>query len=188
VTVLQGRLLAGRGVGLASTAGAATVKKIVLEDGSPVEGVEAGQSAVLTLLDRSGRSGEEMALREGMVLCKGPPLARPTRLFKASIHTLPGLPVPIIPGSAFELYLHGQEVLCRVERIYSMGAGETKVRHPKSVPGGRSAYVLIRLDETQSPAGVCIEPHDECPALARFALRARGVTSAVGVCRRVKPL
>jgi len=188
VTVLQGRLLAGRGVGLASTAGAATVKKIVLEDGSPVDRVEAGVCAVLTLQDRSGRSGEEMALREGMVLCKGPPLARPTRLFKASIHTLPGLPVPIIPGSAFELYLHGQEALCRVERIYTMGTGGTKARHPKSVPGGRSAYVLVRLDEVQSPSGVCIEPHDECPALARFALRARGVTAAVGVCRRVKPL
>ena len=51
-----------------------------------------------------------MNIEAGAVLCKGPPLLSPCRRFRASILTLSDMSLPIIPGSAFELYLHGQEV------------------------------------------------------------------------------
>lgn len=182
-TVLQGRLARGRGVGLASAAGAATVKSITTDDGTALPSLQAGETATLALLDRSGRTGEEMDLCVGMVLCKGPPLATCCRRFKASILTLHGLVTPIIPGFSFELYLHGEEVPCRVERVYSMSGPEGgKIKAPKCVPGDRQAYVLI-----VTARSVCIEPVDECRALGRFALRSKGCTAAVGECRKVGP-
>lgn len=182
-TVLQGRLARGRGVGLASASGAATVKSITTDDGTALPSLQAGETATLVLLDRSGRTGEEMDLCTGMVLCKGPPLAACCRRFKASILTLHGLATPIIPGFSFELYLHGEEVPCRVERIYSMSGPEGgKIKAPKCVPGDRQAYVLI-----VTARSVCIEPIDECRALGRFALRSKGCTAAVGECRKVGP-
>lgn len=51
-----------------------------------------------------------MGLREGTVLFKGPGVPRQCHTFKASISTMAHLQVPIIPGSCFELYLHGTEV------------------------------------------------------------------------------
>lgn len=185
VNVLQGRINEGRGVGLASGSGAATVKKICTEDGTPLPVLRAGDTAILTLVDRSGRTGEEMSLCDGMVLCKGPPLARCVRVFKATILTMAELLVPIIPGTAFELYLHGEEVCCTIERIYrmsSVGKSE-KIKSPKCLPGNRSAYVLIRAERD-----VCIEPFSECRALGRFALRIKGSTAAVGICEKIKPL
>ena len=69
---------------------------------------------------RSNRSGEEMSLREGMVLCKGPPLPCRTFKFKATLLTMENLIPPIIPGSTYELYLHGEVVQCCVTKLYSM--------------------------------------------------------------------
>ena len=200
-TVLQGQLRAGRGVGLTSAAGAATAKNVRDADGAPVAVVAAGCKGVVHLVDRSGRTGEEMGLTEGTVLCKGPPLPRQTTAFKASVHTLAGLQPPIIPGSTFELYLHGGVTECRVTKLYSMNAdtvgavasltpsssskamagGGGRTEHPKCVPGGRTAQVKIEVTHA-----VCIEPFKVCNALGRFALRSKGKTCAVGVCEKVK--
>ena len=54
------------------------------------------------------------------------------------------------------------------------------VKHPKCIPGGRTATVVI---ETVKP--VCIEAFSECRALGRFALRSKGNTIAVGICDRL---
>ena len=196
VQVVQGCLRCGRGVALAgSSGGAATVAKMTLEDGTPLEQVRAGQSAVFWLADRSGRSAKETSVDAGLVLAKGPSLARAVKMFKATLLTTAGLAVPIIPGSAFELYLHGQEALCIVERLYNMSsAGEesggggsssdTKIRHPRCIPANRQAFVLIRVQHGRE---VCIEPFKDCPPLGRFALRSKGITAAIGVCRKVPP-
>ena len=61
-----------------------------------------------------------MSLREGMVLCKGPPLPCRTFKFKATLLTMANLLPPIIPGSTYELYLHGEVVQCCVTKLYSM--------------------------------------------------------------------
>lgn len=52
----------------------------------------------------------DVGLREGTVLFKGPGVPKQCHTFRASISTMAHLQVPIIPGSCFELYLHGTEV------------------------------------------------------------------------------
>ena len=61
-----------------------------------------------------------MSLREGMLLCKGPPLPYKSLKFKAILLTMSGLQPPIIPGSTFELYLHGEVVQCCITKLYSI--------------------------------------------------------------------
>lgn len=117
----------------------------------------------------------------GMVLCKGNPLLRTVLSFKANILTNANLELPIIPGSSFEIYLHGEEMQCKVSKIYSTtskdAAGKAvNLPRPKCIGAGRQAVVKI---ETFRP--VCIEPFGNCRHLGRFALRNRGKTCAVGV-------
>lgn len=146
VSVLQGTLRVGRGVGLASAAGAATAKKLLDADGGPLSAITAGSKGTVQLVDRSGRTGEEMGLVEGMVLCKGPPLPRQSMKFKASLHTMSTLQPPIIPGSTFELYLHGSVTECRITKLYSMTADSGAMatassgKQSKSGGGGGSKY------------------------------------------------
>lgn len=52
VSVLQGRICQGRGVGLASAAGSATVKKILDFSGESVSALSAGQKGSVTIIDR----------------------------------------------------------------------------------------------------------------------------------------
>jgi hypothetical protein len=49
---------------------------------------------------------------EGMILYKGPPLPPVAcSVLKATIVTLKDLFPPILPGSMYEMYLHGEEVI-----------------------------------------------------------------------------
>lgn len=61
---------------------------------------------------RASRSGDELGMRNGMVIYKGPPHVRCVMRFQAVILTLSAaaLARPMLPGSSFELYLHGDEV------------------------------------------------------------------------------
>lgn len=58
------------------------------------------------------------------MLFKGPVVPKLGTTFKASISTMAHMQPPIIPGSCFELYLHGTEVCfalvyCTSEYIFS---------------------------------------------------------------------
>jgi translation elongation factor EF-1alpha len=138
------------------------------------------------ILYRKGHHVNDIYACRGMVICKGSPVLQPTTSFRAKLLTLPTLELPIIPGSSFELYVHGEEVLCRVVKIYSMTVPNKsegtatvdalKVNRPKCVGGGRQAAIKIQTDRP-----VCVEPFDICNALGRFALRTRGKTCAVGI-------
>lgn len=67
-----------------------------------------------------------MSLRGGMVICKGPPLPFKSFKFKATLLTMANLQPPIIPGSTFELYLHGEVVQCIITKLYSLNlTGDT---------------------------------------------------------------
>lgn len=125
-----------------------------------------------------------MALREGMILFRGPPILQPCKKFKATILTIATLQVPIIPGSVFDLYLHGEEIQCKIRKIYSCStsksSGAAGVKRPKCIPGGANAFVQIEVE-----SNIFIEPFTECTALGRFALRNRGHTCAVGICSKV---
>ena len=120
--VIQGTMRALRGVSLTTCTGVATVRALVDEETSmPRSSVRAGDRAcIATLQDRSGRSGEEMGLRAGVVLCKGPPLPLISTIFKASILTMPNITPPVIPGVTYYLYAHGLELLCSVKKIHTM--------------------------------------------------------------------
>lgn len=116
-----------------------------------------------------------------MVLCKGNPLLKTISSFKATVLTTNNLELPIIPGSSFEIYLHGEEARCKVSKLYSMickdaGENTTTVLRPKCVGPGRQAAVKIELFRP-----VCIEPFERCRNLGRLALRSKGKTCAVGV-------
>eukprot|EP00605_Chrysophyceae_sp_TOSAG23-4_P001069 GSChrysophyteH1.ASY1.ANO1.1174.1 assembled CDS len=181
--VLQGVLRSNRGVSLTACQGAATVKSIIDDDGNTYDHLPAGKTATVVLQDRSGRSGAEMGLREGLVICKGPPLVPLVSTFTATILTLPGLTPPVLAGSSYELYIHGQEVQCRIKALLSMKAPE--VSYAKAVV----IIEIVTADTTAtgnaSVGKVCVEPFRECRGLGRFALRAVGVTAAVGICDKV---
>ena len=110
VKVLQGILRKRRGVGIALVQGVFDVKKINKEDGTGCESIPAGEEATVLLADRASRSSDEVRLREGLILYKGPPYPKMCTVFKATILTFNPLIPPIIPGSSYELYLHGEEV------------------------------------------------------------------------------
>jgi elongation factor 1 alpha-like protein len=204
VKILQGRIHKGRsvGIGMASsgmaTAAAtadisvsfqetsqfvADIKKISI-DGLSRDRLIAGQNGVLALVDRLGLSGEEMCMREGLVLFKGPSLLKPCKKFKAIISTTSMLSVPVIVGSTYDLYLHGEEIQCYIKKIYSVTRSKTEtIKRPKCIPSSSSAVVKIKMERE-----AYVENFSLCTALGRFALRCKGTTAAVGICKKVYPL
>ena len=206
VKILQGKILKGRTVGIGtasstpiSAAGGAAVDgalstedssqfvaevKKLTSDGVSVDMLAAGQSGIISLVDRTGLNGEEMCLREGLVLFKGMPLLKPCRKFKAVLSTTTMMPMPIIVGSSFDLYLHGEEIQCYIKKIYSVTRARSEtVNRPKCIPNAATAIVKIKMDRE-----AYIEPFKSCMALGRFALRSKGFTAAVGVCKKVYPM
>ena len=116
VKVLQGALRKRRGVGISLVTGVFDVKKVIKEDGTGCESLPAGEEATVLLSDRAHRNFEEVRLKEGLVIYKGPPFPRTCTAFKGNILTFSPLVPPIIPGSTYELYLHGEEV-CRCDIV-----------------------------------------------------------------------
>ena len=60
------------------------------------------------------------------------------------------------------------------------GAEDSIIKKPKCLSGAVQAMVTIHLE-----SAVLMEPVKGCRPLARFALRARGSTVAVGVCEKI---
>jgi len=159
----------------------------------PCEQLLPGQSGSLLLTVVANSSNRSNAAA-GAVLFKGPfPRPHSRRLFEATLHTAKHLPLPLIPGLQCELLLCGAEFQCHIAQIHrllpsSSGSGETvfKVagvmkgqKKPKCIPAGKSASVSIAID---GGAAVIVDSLEVCPALARFVLRSRGTTYAVGTC------
>ena len=194
VKVLQGRVLKGRGIGVGNIfysnvqkgkednppekgfSSVADVQEILIKDGV-TPALHAGQNGTISLRDRGGLSGEDMSLAEGMVLYKGPPILRKCRKFRATIQTTSNMATPMIPGSLLDLYLYGEEIQCFIKKVYTVSHKMKSIDNPKSIPANSSAIVKIKTN-----GDTYIEAFDVCNSLGRFALRARGVTSAVGIC------
>lgn len=178
VSVLQGRLRAKRNVSLVSSE-LVEVKSITSTGGSP-SALFAGEQGSVHLVPRRGQSAADIYVCKGMVIVKGNPLLRAVSTFKANIVTISTLELPIIPGSTYEIYMHGEELPCRVSKLYSMTvhiAGDPiTTSRPKCIGGGRQAAVKVEVDRP-----LCMEPFDVCKGLGRFALRSRGKTCAVGI-------
>lgn len=74
---------------------------------------------ILNVLYRHHK-GQEIGIREGSVLFKGPAVPQMCVSFKASLSTMAQLHPPIIPGTCFELYLYGTEVSRRLHSVVYM--------------------------------------------------------------------
>ena len=61
--------------------------------------------------------GQDIGIREGSVLFKGPAVPHMCVSFKASLSTMAQLHPPVIPGTCFELYLYGTEVSRRLDSV-----------------------------------------------------------------------
>ena len=197
VKVLQGQMTKERGVGIGSHSFGlvqegnegdpsdqglpfvADVKRMFIDDGVATSILCAGQNGTISLQVRGGISGEKMYLKEGLVLYKGPPILRKCKKFRATIQTFSNLAIPIITGSIFDLYLHGEEIQCFIKKIYSVTLKKRKFDDPKCISASSFAMVKIKMERH-----AFVEVFDDCSSLGRFALRTRGVTSAVGICVR----
>lgn len=185
VAVIQGKLQVGRNVQLASKKykPCAMIKKIIKTGGETRSALFAGEKGVVTLNDQHGRTGDELSIFDGEVICKGPVLVGSHKSFKASILTLATLFPPIIPGSLYILYIHGEEIQCCVSKIYNVidpnEPDSVVVKSPKCIAANRTAHVKLR-----AVAPITIEPFQQCKPLGRFALRSKGATIAVGICTK----
>ena len=96
-----------------------------------------------------------MSLRGGMVICKGPPLPYKSFKFKATLLTMATLQPPIIPGSTFELYLHGEVVQCIITKLYSLNlTGDTAYAGGgKGKSSGSSKKLQKNVRSLGGPAG-----------------------------------
>ena len=136
IKLLQGRIRKGRSLAIAGVESKLQVARLNREgDETEVNILCAGDCGTALLVDRydsirpkiivphcgyalyivcrrahHSSTAEEIGIIEGAVLCKGPPLVRAVSNFTATVLTMASLHPPIIPGSIFELYLHGQEV------------------------------------------------------------------------------
>ncbi len=188
--VLQGRVRKGRGLGMAPTAAVADVVRLLRSDGLEVDTLYPGECGTVILQDRGGRPSEEINIWEGMIFYKGPPGVRPVTRFKASILTTQGMQIPMLHGSTYQLYLHGEEVDCWIRKLYSSRQQQVKgqkdmnleeKKRPKRILAGYTAKVQIQVARP-----VIIEPFSESKALGRFALRSKGETCAVGICSAIR--
>ena len=158
---------------------------------------------------------EENALGEGMVLYKGPPSLFKVHRFQATILTLTGLSPPIIPGTSFEIYLHGDEVSYENRRngeydiynycqrlitqaiyIHALQV-ECHVRQIISMMSlGKGKRDTMKRPKCvpggrsatvviETTRPVVVEAFTECRSLGRFALRGKGKTCAVGICDKI---
>jgi elongation factor 1 alpha-like protein len=115
VTVLRGRLRVNRRVGvpLGHSVVICTVKKMIRhQSGESADISSVGEHVTLTLVETSstGRSADELGIREGTCLYKGPPALQRVTRFHATIKTSTQLEVPILPGTRCEMYIHSFEV------------------------------------------------------------------------------
>ena len=73
------------------------------------------------------------------------------------------------------------QIQCSISRLVkSSPAGKPEVKNPKCLGAAVGAVVLIDTERS-----VTVEPFVDCAALGRFALRAKGQTTAVGICLKI---
>jgi elongation factor 1 alpha-like protein len=142
-SILQGILHINKHVSLTTSKGIGKIKSIINENtGEILTKLYAGNKGTIIIQDdQTNRSGYEMNLTEGMILCKGPPLVPIVNKFKATIITLNGIVPPILAGSTFEMYLHNTEVLCKVTQLLTMTSSTSTHTSGNSISSSSSAGV-----------------------------------------------
>lgn len=115
VNILRGRIRINRRVGIPVGLSIiiCTVKKIIHhQSGVSTDIASVGEHVTLTLFETSsgGRSADELGIREGICIYKGPPTLQRVMKFHATIKTSTQLDVPILPGTCCEMYIHSFEV------------------------------------------------------------------------------
>jgi hypothetical protein len=112
------------------------------------------------------------------------PITKSYKQFKAIIATMQSLPIdlPLIPGTIFELFIHGEEVQCIMSQVYDYKSINTEiVKKPKYIPPSCTATVLINIIDR----AISMELFTTCQSLGRFVLRAKGKTCCIGVISKL---
>jgi len=182
VTIIQGRLRIGRSYSL-SGSNIAIIKKITNFKDVSLDVLNAGECGKVLLIDKSSGRSNDLSIKEGYIISKTP-ITKSYKIFKATIATLPSLPtdLPLIPGTIFELFIHGEAVQCIMSKIYSYNSNATEIfKKPKVIPSNCVASVQIEIMDRS----LAIELFTTCHSLGRFVLRAKGKTCCFGVITKL---
>jgi elongation factor 1 alpha-like protein len=182
VTIIQGRLRTGRTYAI-SGSNIAIVKKISNSDDVTLDILNAGQCGKILLIDKSSGRSNDLSIKEGYIISKTP-ITKSYKQFKATIATMPTLPLdlPLIPGTTFEIFIHGEAVQCVMSKIYSYNSSAAEIfKKPKFIPPSCIASVQIEIIDK----AIGLELFSTCHSLGRFVLRAKGKTCCFGVISKL---
>ena len=200
--ILRGKVKNNRHIGLVGTS-VCQIKKILdSKNNTSMECARCGSHVTLTLVDREGRSAVDMGVKPGDCLYKGSslpvsPAPRLVTCFQAVVHTSPSIPTPILIGTMFELYSHGEVVECHISKIIKV---ESTTTHDlsnttieafctstsaikskcKSIPVNTLSWVEITCKRS-----ICLECVSDFEPFGRFVLRTLCKTVCVGLCIRI---
>ena len=181
-TVIQGKLRTGRSYAL-SGSNIAIAKKITNSKDVITTVLNAGENGKVLFIDKSSGRSNDLNIKEGYVISKTP-ITKSYKQFKAIIATMQSLPIdlPLIPGTIFELFIHGEEVQCIMSQVYDYKSINTEiVKKPKYIPPSCTATVLINIIDR----AISMELFTTCQSLGRFVLRAKGKTCCIGVISKL---
>lgn len=210
VIILRGKIKLHRHIGLVGTS-VCQLKKIVdSRNNAVLEWACSGCHVTLTLIDRAGRTAAEMGVKSGNCLYKGsslslspsPSLKAIPRLIthmQALVHTSPYTPTPILVGTMFELYTHGDVVECYISKIIQVESAtsrnlSTAVALESSISSSSSSSSVIKSKLKCVPVNslskleitcqrpICMECFSDFESFGRFVLRTLGKTVGTGVC------
>jgi elongation factor 1 alpha-like protein len=155
----------------------ATVKSVA------VNGVVVPYAVVGDNVDLALGGVEEAVLAPGQVLCWPTHPVRAVRRFKAQVHILPGVEMPLVAGQQFTLHSHTVEEPCNVTKLLRTldREGHTKEIKPRTLVAGSVAVVRVRLTRP-----VPLETFAEHKRLGRFVLRYSGRTVAAGMILKLQ--
>ena len=181
-TVIQGKLRTGRSYAL-SGSNIAIAKKMSNSKDVVTNVLHAGEYGKVLFIDKSSGRTNDLNIKEGYVISKTP-ITKSYKQFKAIIATMQSLPtdLPLIPGTIFELFIHGEEEQCVMSQIYDYKSINTEiVKKPKYIPPSCTATVLLNIIDRP----ISMELFTTCQSLGRFILRAKGKTCCIGVISKL---
>jgi len=171
----SGRVRVGDRVLVAPLGETAQVKALTCH-GESVRRARAGDNVDVTL----SHAPDVTRIHAGFVLCDARAPIPVASAFRARVHALPLLSVPILNGSQLVLYAHSTEVPCTVERIVGLVGAKPGAPAPRLVRRGQTADLLVRVARP-----VCVEAMDDLRPLSRIVLRSGDASVAAGFVTEV---
>lgn len=195
VSVLQGRIAVKHTIALYCSSAVSiqvpvvfTVAKISISSKEdinsriPVDVLTSGQRGFISISSKS-LDIDYLKQNEGKVIIfKGKPILNYVKVFKSVLTTLSNIPLPIIPGRCFTIYIFGSEMECRIDKIKHIADDDNNntKKKLKYITSSMTVQVTITLEKP-----MLLDLFTTCPVLGRFALREKGYTYAYGHCKKI---